>query len=92
MNHSTALAVTSKWVTILEEYQKVKAGQSSLFTTVNDLCEAYHVHRKDIRKYYERWVKSGKDRDKAMHREKYFKSGLGREELKKILIGAVPKW
>ena len=32
------------------------------------------------------------DRDKAMHREKYFKSGLGREELKKILIGAVPKW
>ena len=62
MNSSTARAVTSKWVTILEEYEKVKAGQSSLFSTVNELCEAHRIHRKDIRKYYERWIKSGKDR------------------------------
>lgn len=62
MNASTARAVTSKWVTILEEYEKVKTGQSSLFTGVNELCQAHRIHRKDIRKYYERWVKAGKDR------------------------------
>ena len=62
MTASTARAVTSRWLTILEEYEKVKAGQSYLFATVNDLCDAHHVHRKDIRKYYERWIKSGKDR------------------------------
>ena len=28
----------------------------------------------------------------AEAREKYFKSGIGREELDRILIGAVPKW
>ena len=30
--------------------------------------------------------------DDAKLREKFFKSGKGREELKKILFGAVPKW
>jgi hypothetical protein len=48
MNTSTAWAVTSKWVTILSEYEKVKTGQSALFSTVNDLCEAHLIHRKDI--------------------------------------------
>jgi hypothetical protein len=84
MNRSTAQAVTSKWVTILEEYEKVKAGQSSLFTTVNELCEAHHVHRKDIRKYYERWVKSGKDRSALLPEKRGPKPGkyklLSKEE------------
>lgn len=89
MNQSTALAVTSKWVTILEEYQKVKAGQSSLFTTVNELCEAYHVHRKDIRKYYGRWVKSGKDRSALLPQKRGPQPGkyklLSKEEERIIL-------
>lgn len=62
MTSSTAQAVTSRWLSILEEYERVKDGRSSLFATVNDLCEAHRVHRKDIRKYYERWIQSGKDR------------------------------
>ncbi len=62
MTTATARAVTSRWLSILEEYEKVKGGQSCLFATVNDLCDAHHVHRKDIRKYCGRWIKSGKDR------------------------------
>lgn len=89
MNKSTARAVTSKWVTVLEEYEKVKAGQSSLFTTVNELCEAHHVHRKDIRKYYERWVKSGKDRSALLPQKRGPKPGkyklLSKEEERIIL-------
>ena len=46
MNNSTAWAVTSKGVPILEEYEKIKTGQSHLFTTINDLCLAYHIHWK----------------------------------------------
>ncbi len=30
--------------------------------------------------------------DEAKQRERFFKTGKGREELKKILSGAVPKW
>jgi putative endonuclease len=32
------------------------------------------------------------DADSAKRRERFFKSGKGREELKRILSGAVPKW
>ena len=31
-------------------------------------------------------------RMEAETREKFLKSGKGREELKKLIIGAVPKW
>ena len=58
MNASTAWAVTSKWVTILTEYERIKSGQTALFSTVHELCEAHRIHRKDIRKYYERWIKA----------------------------------
>jgi len=58
MNASTAWAVTSKWVAILTEYERIKSGQSALFSTVNELCEAHRIHRRDIRKYYERWIKA----------------------------------
>jgi len=89
MNHSTIRAVTSKWVTILEEYEKVKQGQSPLFTTVNELCEAYHVHRKDIRKYYERWIKADKDRSALLPQKRGPKAGkyklLSKEEERIIL-------
>lgn len=60
MNRSIICAITSKWLTILRDYEKIKAGDFSVFKTVNQLCKVYHIHRKDIRKYYERWIKSGK--------------------------------
>ena len=60
MTKSMQRALTSKWLLVVTEYERVKAGQSKCFKTVNELCEAYKVNRKDIRKYYERWVKSGK--------------------------------
>ena len=89
MNNSTAQAVTSKWVTILQEYEKVKRGQSPLFTTVNELCEAHHVHRKDIRKYYERWIKTGKDRSALLPQKRGPKTGkyklLSKEEERMIM-------
>jgi len=89
MNASTARVVTSKWVTILEEYEKVKSGHSSLFSSVNDLCEAHKVHRKDIRKYYERWIKSGKDRSALLPHKRGPRPGkhklLSKEEERIIL-------
>ena len=60
MNRSTVNVMTAKWLTILRDYEKIKAGNCTIFKTVNQLCQAHKVHRKDIRKYYERWIKSGK--------------------------------
>jgi hypothetical protein len=59
MNKSTITAITAKWLTILRYYEKIKAGDFSVFKKVNHLCEVHHIHRKDITKYYERWIKCG---------------------------------
>jgi len=61
MNSSTQKAISSKWITILEEYEKVKNGNLTVFKTVNQLCSVYHTNRKDIAKYYKRWIESGKN-------------------------------
>lgn len=55
--------MTAKWLLVVQEYELVKQKKSKNFQTVNQICSAYKVHRKDIRKYYERWVKSGKGKD-----------------------------
>jgi transposase InsO family protein len=66
MTKSMQRALTSKWLLVVTEYEKVKAHKSKCFKEVGDLCEAYRVQRKDIRKYYERWIRSGKQEASLM--------------------------
>ena len=54
-------AITSKWLLVLKEYELIKQKKSEKFKTINELCAVFKVHRKDIRKYYERRAKAGKD-------------------------------
>lgn len=61
MTQSIKLALTSKWLLVVQEYELVKQKRSKNFTKVEQICQAYKVHRKDIRKHYEQWIKSGKD-------------------------------
>jgi len=60
MKRSEQQLMTSKWLLVVKEYELIRLKQSTNFRTVEQLCEVFKVHRKDIRKYYERWVKSGK--------------------------------
>lgn len=89
MNTSTVWSLTSKWTTILQEYEKIKTGNSKLFKTVDQLCQAHHVHRKDIRKYYERWIKNGRERSSLLPHKRGPKSGkyklLSKEEERLII-------
>lgn len=55
--------MTAKWLLVVQEYELVKQKRSKNFKTVKQVCEAYKVYRKDIRKYYERWIKSDKNND-----------------------------
>ena len=60
MTKTQKQAMTSKWLLVLQEYELVKQKKSKNFKTVKQLCDVFKVNRKDIRKYYERLVKSGK--------------------------------
>lgn len=61
MTKTTKTALTAKWLLVVKEYELLKQDQSIHFKTVEQLCNVYKVHRKDLRKYYERWIKSGKN-------------------------------
>lgn len=75
MTKSIKLALTSKWLLVVQEYELVKQGRGQNFKTVKEICMAFKIHRKDIRKYYERWVKSGKNNDALLPQKRGPKPG-----------------
>lgn len=75
MTKSIRKGLTSKWLLVVEEYELVKAKRSRNFTTVKEVCDAYKVHRKDVRKYYERWIKGGRESDALLPRKRGPKPG-----------------
>ena len=62
MSKTVKQGLTGKWLLVVSEYERVKQKKSSNFRTVEELGRAYQVHRKDIRKYYQRWINAGRDR------------------------------
>ncbi len=75
MTKTLQAAITNKWLLVLKEYELIKQKNSNNFETINQLCDVFKVHRKDIRKYYERWIKSGKDPTSLMPHKRGPKPG-----------------
>jgi len=70
MNKSIEKMITDKWENILKEYEKVKEKKSKLFKTVRELCEAHKISRKQLSKYYARWLQSGKKENSLLPRKR----------------------
>ena len=89
MTKSIKSVLTSKWLLVVQEYELVKQKKSPNFKTVTQICDAFKVHRKDIRKYYERWIKSGRNADALLPHKRGPKPGtlkiLGKDEERAII-------
>jgi len=89
MNTTTKRAMTDKWFLVVTEYDLIKQKKSKNFSTVDQLCEVFKVHRKDIRKYYGRWIKSGRDPDSLLPQKRGPKPGqlklLSKDEERTII-------
>lgn len=70
MTKSIEKNITDKWKNILNEYEKLKQKKSIHFTTVHTLCEVYGISRKQLRKYYGRWLHSGKKNESLLPRKR----------------------
>lgn len=62
--------LVGKWDVILKEYELVKNNQSPNFTHVRQVCNAYQVTRRDLRKYRNRWLESGQSLDSLLPRKR----------------------
>ena len=89
MNKSTKKALTSKWLVIVEEYDLIKQGKSPNFINLRTMCNTFKVHRKEICKYYDRWIQSGKDQNALLPHKRGPKPGtlkiLSKEEERLII-------
>jgi len=89
MTKTSMQAMTSKWLLVVEEYERVKQKRSKHFHTVQEICDTFRVHRKDIAKYYERWVKAGRETEALMPQKRGPKPGrlkiLSKEEERTIM-------
>ena len=89
MTKSIKSVLTSKWLLVVQEYELVKRKKSANFTTVRQISDAFKVHRKDIRKYYERWIKSGRNADALLPHKRGPKPGslkiLSKDEERAII-------
>ena len=81
--------ITNKWKNILLEYEKVKQKKSALFKTVTTLCEAHNISRKQLQKYYIRWLQSGKKEESLLPKRRGPRRGQGRilnKEQERVLV------
>lgn len=75
MLSTTKNGLTAKWLLVVQEYELVKQKKSNNFTSVKQLSDAFKVARKDIRRYYKNWIKSGKNRDALLPHKRGPKPG-----------------
>ena len=56
-----------RWKPILEEYEKIQNKVLPRpFRFVKDLCSAYHISNKELRRYYRKWQEGGKQDDSLL--------------------------
>ena len=89
MSNTLTRNFTKKWVLILQEYERIKSKKSERFKTVKQLCEFFEIHRKDIRRYYERWIEADRKSEALMPRKPGPRAGqlkrLSKEEERIIM-------
>ncbi|MEN6319844.1 MAG: hypothetical protein ABFD82_13955, partial [Syntrophaceae bacterium] len=55
------IIIVKRGIPILKEYERTKAKvEPRPFKFVKNLCEAYHISKKELYRYYRKWVEGGK--------------------------------
>jgi hypothetical protein len=53
--------IVKRWIPILKEYERTKAKVNPRpFKFIKDLCEAHHISRKELGRYYRKWIQGNK--------------------------------
>jgi len=75
MTKSIKSVLSSKWLLVVQEYELVKQKKSTNFKTVKQIQQCIQGAPQNIRKYYERWILSGKNTDALLPRKRGPKPG-----------------
>lgn len=83
--------IVKRWKPILEEYEKTKANSHPRsFELVKDLCQAYRISAKEIRRYYRKWLEGNKSDESLLPRKRGARPGSRRtpKEIERNIVKA----
>lgn len=73
------IVIVKRWIPILKEYEKTKAKvKPRSFKFVKDLCIAHHISKKELSRYYHKWVADGKTTESLLPQKRGAKPGSRR--------------
>jgi len=83
--------IVKRWIPILKEYEKCKAKITPRsFKFVKNLCEAHHISKKELGRYYRQWVEGGRKPKSLLPNKRGAKPGSRRtpKEIERNIIKA----
>ena len=73
------IVIVKRWIPILEEYERTKAKVTPRsFRFVKNLCEAHHISKKELSRYYHKWIEGGKTPESLLPKKRGAKPGSRR--------------
>jgi transposase InsO family protein len=73
------IIIVKRWIPILKEYERTKAKVNPRpFKYVKNLCEAHHISKKELCRYYRKWVEGGKTQEALLPATRGAKPGSRR--------------
>lgn len=73
------IVVVKRWIPILKEYEITRSKVTPRqFKFVKDLCEAHHISKKEISRYYRKWIAGGKTNEALLPEKRGAKPGTRR--------------
>lgn len=85
------IVIIKRWIPILKEYERTKAKELGRpFKFVKNLCEAYHISRKELSRYYRKWLNGQRKEELLLPEKRGAKPGSRRtpKEIERNIIKA----
>ncbi len=85
------IIIVKRWIPVLEEYERIKEKVPDRpFKYVKDLCFAHHISKKELSRYYRKWVEGGKKKESLLPAKRGAKPGSRRtpKEIERSIIKA----
>ena len=83
--------IVKRWVPILEEYEKCKLKvKPRSFKFIKNLCQAHHISKKELLRYYRKWTEGSKTPESLMPKKRGARPGSRRtaKEVERNIIKA----
>jgi len=71
--------IVKRWIPILKEYEKCKKKiPQRSFKFVKDLCAAHHISKKELGRYYRKWIEGNRTPESLLPKQRGAKPGSRR--------------